>query len=109
VFAESQSGRKVLWLQIHPLFILLSTTGHENGQILIWDAAVDQLHPLVKVGEVGSPVKAIGVHNEYCLMSTAHASGEVCIFLRPSEEMEWAAAPGTPHLGTLRPRKVRQR
>ena len=88
---------------------MLPTTGHENGQILIWDAAMDQLQPLVKVGEVGSPVKAIGVHHEYCLMSTAHISGEVCVFLRPSEDMEWAAAPTSPHLGMLRPRKVRCR
>lgn len=83
-------------------------TGHENGQLLIWEAAVDSLHPLVKVGEAGaSPVRAVAALEQQGLVAVAHSSGELVLFNRPVRDEDWmlscAPAPqaGNSTLGTL--------
>jgi hypothetical protein len=64
-------------------------TGHENGQILVWDAAADSLQPRCKLGEAGSPIRSL-VHLEaWGLLCTAHANGEIALFARSAQPGDW--------------------
>jgi hypothetical protein len=71
-------------------------TGHENGQLLLWNAASDHLQPLVRVGDPGhSPVKALCVMEEQGLLGVVHANGDLALFLRPARDRDWLMGPTT--------------
>ncbi|GAX75257.1 hypothetical protein CEUSTIGMA_g2702.t1 [Chlamydomonas eustigma] len=57
-------------------------TGHENGQVILWTPC-DRLHPLIQINDPGSSVRGIAVLDQYSLLVTGHASGELQIFLKP--------------------------
>lgn len=78
----------------HPRSSWRLITGHESGQLLIWNAAADRLQPLVKVGEPGlSPVKALCVMEEQGLLAVVHANGDLALFLRPAHDSDWLMVP----------------
>jgi hypothetical protein len=65
-------------------------TGHENGQLLLWNAALDRLQPLVKVGEPGSsPVRAVAVMEAQRVLAVVHANGDLALFARPARDQDW--------------------
>jgi len=71
-------------------------TGHESGQLLLWNAAADRLQPLVKIGEPGlSPVRALSVMEEQGLLAVVHANGDLALFLRPARDRDWLMGPAT--------------
>lgn len=71
-------------------------TGHENGQLLLWCAALDCLQPLVNVGDPGtSPVRAVSVMESQRLVAVMHANGELALFARPARDQDWLLVPST--------------
>jgi hypothetical protein len=71
-------------------------TGHESGQLLLWNAASDRLQPLIKIGDTGlSPVRALCVMEEQGLLAVVHANGDLAMFLRPSRDRDWLMGPTT--------------
>lgn len=71
-------------------------SGHENGQLLLWNAASDRLQPVIKIGEPGlSPVKSLCVMEEQGLLAVVHANGELALFLRPTRDRDWLMGPTT--------------
>lgn len=64
-------------------------TGHDYGQLLVWNAAADRLVPACKLGEAGSPVRAAVSLDAWGLVCTAHANGEIAVFARPSQAGDW--------------------
>lgn len=69
-------------------------TGHESGQLLLWNAAADWLQPVVKVGDPGlSPVRALCVMEEQGLVAAVHANGDLALFLRPARDRDWLMSP----------------
>lgn len=70
-------------------------TGHDNGQVLVWDAARDVLAPVCKLGEPGSAVRALGCLDPWGLICSAHANGEIALFSRLTGGADW----GGPHGG----------
>lgn len=71
-------------------------TGHESGQLLLWNAASDRLQPLIKIGDAGlSPVRALCVMEEQGLLAVVHANGDLAMFLRPSRDRDWLMGPTT--------------
>jgi hypothetical protein len=71
-------------------------TGHESGQLLLWNAASDRLQPLIKIGDTGlSPVRALCVMEEQGLLAVVHANGDLAMFLRPLRDRDWLMGPNT--------------
>jgi hypothetical protein len=71
-------------------------TGHESGQLLLWNAAADQLQPVIRVGEPGlSPVKSLCVMEEQGLLAVVHANGDLAVFRRPTRDRDWLLSPTT--------------
>lgn len=71
-------------------------TGHESGQLLLWNAAADQLQPVIRVGEAGlSPVKSLCVMEEQGLLAVVHANGDLAVFIRPMRDRDWLLGPTT--------------
>lgn len=71
-------------------------TGHESGQLLLWNAASDRLQPVVKVGDPGlSPVRALCVLEEQGLLAVVHANGDLALCLRPARDRDWLMGPAT--------------
>lgn len=65
-------------------------TGHENGQVLVWNAARDRLQPACKLGDPGgSAVRAITTLDAWDLVVTAHASGDIALFARAANASDW--------------------
>jgi hypothetical protein len=64
-------------------------SGHENGQVLVWNAASDRLAPACKLGDPGSPVRAVASLDAWGLVATAHANGELALFARPAAATDW--------------------
>lgn len=76
-------------------------TGHENGQLLIWNAASDLLQPLVKIGEPGSsPIRAVAAFEQQGLLATAHANGDLAVFSRPVRDEDWMLSCTAPRPGS---------
>jgi hypothetical protein len=72
-------------------------TGHESGQLLLWNAAADRLAPVIKIGDPGlSPVKALCVMEQQGLLAVVHANGDLAMFLRPNRDRDWHMGPATP-------------
>jgi len=69
-------------------------TGHDNGQVLVWNAAADSLHPACKLGETGSPVRTITYFEPWGLLCTAHANGELALFARAAHASDWGGSSG---------------
>ena len=67
-------------------------TGHDNGQVLVWDVARDILAPVCELGEVGSPVRAVASLDSWGLICTAHANGELALFARAAHAADWGGA-----------------
>lgn len=64
-------------------------TGHDNGQLLVWNAAADRLVPACKLGEPGSAVRGAASLDAWGLVCTAHANGEIALFSRPAQASDW--------------------
>jgi hypothetical protein len=47
-------------------------TGHENGQLIMWDPLAPGLTPLIRIGEPTTSIRGIHVFEESCLVITAH-------------------------------------
>ncbi|GAX75255.1 hypothetical protein CEUSTIGMA_g2700.t1 [Chlamydomonas eustigma] len=59
-------------------------TGHESGQIVLWHPDAHRLMPLMYILEPGSPIRGLMVFEQYNLVCTAHANGDIQVFIRPS-------------------------
>lgn len=84
-------------------------TGHENGQLLLWNAASDHLQPLVKVGTAGSsPIRAVAALEQQGLLATAHANGDLVLFNRPAQDEDWLlqCATAAPSTAGMTPQRV---
>lgn len=76
-------------------------TGHESGQLLLWNAAADRLAPVIKIGDPGlSPVKALCAMEQQGLLAVVHANGDLAMFLRPSRDRDWHMGPTTLQLAS---------
>jgi hypothetical protein len=64
-------------------------TAHDNGQVLVWNAAADHLQPVCKLGETGSPVRTVASLDAFGLICTAHANGELALFPRAQHASDW--------------------
>ncbi|KAJ9508201.1 hypothetical protein QJQ45_021539 [Haematococcus lacustris] len=85
-------------------------TGHENGQLLLWHPGSSRLSPLLRIGEAMPPVRGIQVFADHSLVVTAHANGELHVFLQPSADVGMLP-PGSESaqaasFGTFRPKKL---
>eukprot|EP00198_Chlamydomonas_reinhardtii_P004200 XP_001693536.1 predicted protein [Chlamydomonas reinhardtii] len=84
-------------------------TGHENGQLLLWNPSHTALAPLLRIGEPGSPCRGIAAFEDVRLIATGHQNGELHLFLQPSTA--GGLPPGSnsaskASFGTLRPRTI---
>lgn len=64
-------------------------SGHDSGQVLVWNVVRDRLTPVCKLGEPGSAVRAVVSLDAWGLIATAHASGEVALVSRPAQASDW--------------------
>ena len=74
-------------------------TGHENGQLLVWNAARDRLQPACKLGEAGGgggggAVRAVASLDAWGLIVVAHAGGELALFPRAARASDWGGLAG---------------
>uniref|UniRef100_A0A7S3R324 Protein kinase domain-containing protein n=1 Tax=Dunaliella tertiolecta TaxID=3047 RepID=A0A7S3R324_DUNTE len=58
-------------------------TGHENGQLLLWNPNAKRLSPLIMIGPPGSPIRGVKYMEEEQLVVTAHYSGDMHMFAVP--------------------------
>lgn len=80
-------------------------TGHENGQLLLWDPSLPLLAPLLRIGEPCSPCRGIAAFDVQRIIVTGHFNGEIRIFAQPGADLT-LPAPANGVIGTLRPRMV---
>jgi hypothetical protein len=52
-------------------------TGHDNGQVVMWDLSGDNLRPVLVLGKGRSGVVGLGVVEELGLLAAGHANGRV--------------------------------
>lgn len=64
-------------------------SGHDSGQVLVWNVGRDTLAPACKLGEGGSPVRAVVALDAWGLIATAHANGELTVFARAAQAADW--------------------
>eukprot|EP00798_Chlamydomonas_sp_ICE-L_P018693 gene18693-25214_t len=57
-------------------------TGHENGQVLLWQPGSDRLLPLLRIGDPSSAIRGMTVFENYNLVVLAHANGELALTIR---------------------------
>eukprot|EP00798_Chlamydomonas_sp_ICE-L_P018547 gene18547-25054_t len=81
-------------------------TGHENGQVLVWQPASNKLLPLLRVGEPVSPIRGLVAFDDWNLLVQCHANGDMVVMFRGGIEPPGSDIASGSTFGLMRPRKV---